>query len=372
MKITKVEPIMTGWRRLFVKVYTDEGIVGVGEGGNWGFREATVGAIHRMEEPLLGQDPLRIEYLDKELYSRFKFGGTTIASAISAIDIALWDIKGKYYNIPVYEMLGGAVRRKIRLWGVVAGKDIPASVECALKLKDEGYTCIRLNPTNISEAQGVAFADRMKAMSRMIHEVRDAVGDTVDIGCEIHRSLQPNEAIRLMEMIEDCNLLFFEDPINYENYDTLQAVARKAKVGIGVGERSFCIQDVAMLLKEDNITFLRPDVAVMGGITGCRKAAGIAESHYVNVIPHIATGSICVAASLHLAASIPNFEVMEMCPAPGEWPKIQEEIKKPFVIEKGYMLLPEGSGLGVELRDDILETAPYHEWKWDLSYNEYK
>ena len=239
MKITKVEPIMTGWRRLFVNVYTDEGIVGVGEGGNWGFREAMVGAVHRMEEPLLGQDPMRIEYLNSELYSRFKFGGTAICGAISAIDIALWDIKGKYYNMPIYQMLGGAVRDKIRLWGVVRGKNIPESVKCAKQLKAEGYTCIRLNPTNIAEATGT-FARREAAMSEMIHAVREAVGLDVDIGCEIHRSLQPHESIALMKLIEDCNLLFFEDPINYENYNTLQAVARKAAAPIGVGERSFC------------------------------------------------------------------------------------------------------------------------------------
>ena len=220
MKITKVEPIMTGWRRMFVKVYTDEGIVGVGEGGNWGFRESMVGAIHRMEEPLLGQDPLRIEYLDSELYSRFKFGGTSIAAAISAIDIALWDIKGKYFNVPIYQMLGGAVRNKIRLWGVVFGKTIDESVECARKLKEEGYTCIRLNPTNIKEASGT-YARRERAMSDMIHAVREAVGDDVDIGCEIHRSLQPHESVRLMQLVEDVNLLFFEDPINYENYQTI-------------------------------------------------------------------------------------------------------------------------------------------------------
>ena len=186
-------------------------------------------------------------------------------------------------------------------------------------------------------------------MSDMIHAVREAVGDEVDIGCEIHRSLQPHESVRLMQLVEDVNLLFFEDPINYENYQTIQSVARRAMAPIGVGERSFCIQDVDMLLREDNISFLRPDVAIMGGITGCKKAAAIAESHNVNVIPHIATGSICYAASLHLAAAIPNFEVMEMCPAPGEWPKIQQEIKTPFVIENGYMLMPEGPGLGVEL-----------------------
>lgn len=372
MKITKVEPIMTGWRRMFVKVYTDEGIVGVGEGGNWGFRESMVGAVRRMEEPLLGQDPLRIEYLDKELYSRFKFGGTSVCGAISAIDIALWDIKGKYFQVPIYQMLGGAVRTRIRLWGVVRGKNIQQSVESAKKLKEEGYTCIRLNPTNIQEAEG-SYAKRQSAMSEMIHAVREAVGMEVDIGCEIHRSLQPHESIDLMKRIEDCHLLFFEDPINYENYYTLQAVCRKAEVPVGVGERSFCIQDVDMLLREDNVSFLRPDVCIMGGITGCKKAAAIAESHYVNVIPHIATGSINTAASLHLAAAIPNFEVMEMCPAPDpEWEKIQQEIKEPFVIEEGHMLLPEGPGLGVELREDILETAPYHEWKWSLDYNEYK
>lgn len=372
MKIVKVESILTGWRRMFVKVYTDEGIVGVGEGGNWGFREAMAGAVRRMEEPLLGQDPLRIEYLTSELYSRFKFGGTTVCGAVSAIDIALWDIKGKYFNVPVYQMLGGAVRSKIRLWGGVRGKNIAQSVESARKLKEEGYTCIRLNPTNIEEAQG-SYAKRQAKMSEMIHAVREAVGLEVDIGCEIHRSLQPHESVDLMKRIEDCHLLFFEDPINYENYNTLQAVCKKAEAPIGVGERSFCIQDVDMLLREDNVSFLRPDVCIMGGITGCKKAAAIAESHYVNVIPHIATGSINVAASLHLAASIPNFEVMEMCPAPDpEWEKIQQEIRTPFVIENGYMLLPEGPGLGVELREDILETAPYHEWKWSLDYNEYK
>ena len=372
MKITKVETILTGWRRMFVKVHTDEGIVGLGEGGNWGFREAMAGAVHRMEEPLLGQDPMRIEYLNRQLYSRFKFGGTAIAGAISAIDIALWDIKGKYYNMPICEMLGGRVRGKVRLWGVVRGRNIQQSVESALKLKGEGYTCIRLNPTNIQEANG-SFAKRQAAMSEMIHAVRDAVGDEVDMGCELHRALQPHEALDLMGRIQDCHLLFVEDPIDYENYDAIRALAQKAPVPIGVGERSFCIQDVDMLLREGSISFLRPDVCIMGGITGCKKAAAIAESHYVQVIPHIATGSVNIAASLQLAASINNFEVMEMPPAPDpEWEMIQNEVKKPFVIENGYMLLPEGPGLGIELKDNVEELNPYHEWTWNLSYNEYK
>lgn len=371
MKITKVESILTGSRRLFVKVHTDVGLTGVGESGNWGFREAVVGAVARMEKPLIGQDPLRIEYIGSELYKRFKFGGTVVGSAISAIDIALWDIKGKYYNAPIYQLLGGAVRKKIRLWGVVSGKTIEENVESAQKLKAEGYTCIRLNPTNIQEATGT-YARQMKAMSDMIHAVREAVGIDVDLGCEIHRALQPHESITLLKMVEDCNLLFFEDAINYENYLSLKRVNRKTKTPLSAGERSFCIQDVDMLLHDDNVNFIRPDICVMGGITGCKKAAAIAESHYVNVIPHIATGSINLAGSLHLAAAIPNFEVMETCPIPSEWDRIQKEIKVPFEIKNGYLLVPEGPGLGVELRDDVEQTAPYCDWPWDFDTCEIK
>lgn len=270
MKIIKIESILTGWRRLFVKIYTDNGFVGVGEGGNWGFREAMVGAVRRMTEPLIGQDPLRIEYLNAELYNRFKFGGTVIGGAISAIDIALWDIKGKYYNAPIYDLMGGKVRNKIRLWGVVHGKNIAETVSCAKRLQAEGYTCVRLNPTNIKEAQGT-YARRIKAMSEMIHAVREAVGLDVDLGCEIHRALQPHESITLMKMVDDCNLLFFEDPINYENYAALDGVARKTKTPVSVGERSFCIQDIDMLLRNDNISFIRPDVCIMGGTNRLQK-----------------------------------------------------------------------------------------------------
>ncbi|WP_196599937.1 enolase-like domain-containing protein [Pectinatus frisingensis] len=167
MEITKIDSILTGSRRLFVKVHTDTGITGISESGNWGFREAVVGAINRMEKPLIGQDPLRIEYINDELYKRFKFGGTVIGGAISATDIALWDIKGKYYNAPIYQLLGGAVRKKIRLWGVVDGRDISSSIKSAKELKAKGYTCIRLNPANIEEAKGT-YARRMNAMSEMI------------------------------------------------------------------------------------------------------------------------------------------------------------------------------------------------------------
>lgn len=200
MKIEKIESIMTGTRRLFVKVYTDNGIVGIGESGNWGLREAVVGAIERMTKPLIGQDPTRIEYINDELYKRFKFGGTVIGAAISAIDIALWDIKGKRYDAPIYELLGGAIRKKIRLWGVATGKNIEENIASAKKLKEEGYTCIRLNPTNIEEANGT-YAQRMKAMSDMIHAVRDAIGLEVDLGCEIHRALKPYETITLLKMV---------------------------------------------------------------------------------------------------------------------------------------------------------------------------
>ncbi|WP_182188078.1 mandelate racemase/muconate lactonizing enzyme family protein [Pectinatus frisingensis] len=365
MEITKIDSILTGSRRLFVKVHTDTGITGIGESGNWGFREAVVGAINRMEKPLIGQDPLRIEYINDELYKRFKFGGTVIGGAISAIDIALWDIKGKYYNAPIYQLLGGAVRKKIRLWGVVDGRDISSSIKSAKELKAKGYTCIRLNPTNIEEAKGT-YARRMNAMSEMIHAIRDAIGLDVDLGCEIHRALQPHESITLLKMVEDCNLLFFEDPINYENYFSLKTVTEKTKTPISAGERGFCIQDIQMLLQNESVSFIRPDICLMRGITGCKKAAAIAESHYVNVIPHTATGSINLAGNLHLAAAIPNFEVLETCPITSEWDKIQKEIKTPFKIENGCIEVPEGPGLGIELRDDIEITAPYCDWEWDF------
>lgn len=326
-----------------------------------------VGAIERMTKPLIGQDPMRIEYINDELYKRFKFGGTVIGAAISAIDIALWDIKGKRYDAPIYELLGGAIRKKIRLWGVATGKNIEENIVSDKKLKEEGYTCIRLNPTNIEEANGT-YAQRMKAMSDMIHAVRDAIGLEVDLGCEIHRALKPHETITLLKMVEDCNLLFYEDPINYENYNSLKYVMKKTKTPISAGERSFCIQDVDMFLHDESVQFIRPDICLMLGITGCKKAAAIAESHYVSVIPHIATGSVNLAGSLHLAATIPNFEVMETYPITSEWELIQQEIKTPFEIEDGCLMVPEGPGLGIELRDDVRETSPYHDWEWNFDY----
>ena len=364
MKIARLETILVGERHLYLKVYTDEGLVGLGESGLWGAREGVVGTLERMAPALLGQDVSRISYINEKLYSKHQFKGMNVMSAISAVDLALWDLLGKSLGVPVYRLIGGAYRDKVRLWRPVGGKT-PEQIkeDCAAAL-EEGYTAVRINPTGGTEE--MTTVRRLRTIYERVAACREALGDDVDIGIEIHRNLTPDDTIRVCNALEPLDIMFYEDPHRSESIPVMKYVSEKTRVPIAAGERCISIQEFELLF-ENGMRYARPDICTLGGLTGNLKVAAIAEAHHAGVMPHVATSVVNMAASAHYAAAIPNFTIMETGPK-RMLQMVQDSIREDcrLQIEKGYLSVPQGPGWGVELAEDIQERFPYATSQWIL------
>ena len=360
MKITRVEPLSVD-RFLFVKIYTDAGITGIGESGAWGFLEASKAAIQKFGRYLVGEDPLRIEHHWQYMYRFAHFRGAAIMGAISAIDIALWDIAGKHFDVPAYQLLGGAVRNKARVYYHVLGdtrKKLVQGVEAARK---QGYTAVGHLTPFLDEDRSIPYfkthVDKMEDAIDAVRQYREAAGDDVDICIEIHRQLTPAEAIVLAKGIEQYHPMFYEDPTLPDNFDSMALIASKVSVPIATGERIHTIHEFQMLLNRNAVQYIRPDVCMAGGLTHTKKIAALAESQYVGVIPHNPLGPVSTAACLQLAACIPNFTIQEYPLGEREPPK-SEIVKTPLQVEDGFLLIPDRPGIGIELADDALERFP--------------
>ncbi len=238
MKITKVEVIRAN-RSVFIKIHTDEGIAGIGESGAWGLLEASAKELELFGEYLVGKDPLMIEYHWQYLYRFSHFRGAAVMGALSAMDEALYDIAGKFYGIPVYQLLGGKCRNKVRVYNHTAGRTEEELVENAIKGKEQGFTALgHLNPY-LDEPRNQPFADNNTSLlykaERRIAKVREAVGEDIDLCLELHRRLEPGLAVQLSSKLEKYNPMFLEDPIRPDNFDEMARVAEKSKIPIATG-----------------------------------------------------------------------------------------------------------------------------------------
>ena len=360
MKITKVEPLSVD-RFLFVKVHTDAGITGLGESGTWGFLEASKAAIEKFGRYLVGEDPLRIEHHWQYMYRFAHFRGAAIMGALSAIDIALWDIAGKHFEVPAYQLMGGAVRDKARVYYHVLGDTREKLVEGVKAAREDGFTAVGHLTPFLDEDRSIPYfkthVDKMEDAIDAVRQYREAAGDKVDICVEIHRQLTPAEAIVLANGIEQYHPMFYEDPTLPDNLDAMAFIASKVSVPIATGERIHSIHEFQMLLQRNAVQYVRPDVCMAGGLTHSKKIAALAEAQYVGVIPHNPLGPVSTAACLQLAACIPNFAIQEYPLGEHEPPK-SEIVKTPLQVEDGFLLIPDGPGIGIELADDALERFP--------------
>ncbi|HET6195488.1 MAG TPA: galactonate dehydratase [Acetobacteraceae bacterium] len=367
MKITKVEPLLLD-RFLYVRISTDAGIVGIGESGTWGQLEASAASIIKYGDYLLGKDPFPIEHHWNVMLRANHFTGGAITGAVSAIDIALWDIKGKAFGVPVYELLGGRMRHKARLYGHVKGRTIETLVEEAVRLKEAGFTALgHLNPL-LDESEDEPFykphAARIEEAIDNVRRLREAVGPKVDLCIEIHRRLTPPEAIALGRGIEKYTPMFFEDPLRPNSFDAMAEVARHIDIPIATGERFHSIYQFQTLLTRNAVQYLRPDVCLVGGITGAKKVAAIAEAHDAWVVPHNPLSPVSTAACLQIAACIPNFAIQEY---PSRTPELdggKELLGNDLAhgLEEqvnGFIAIPNGPGIGVELVEDVEKRFPY-------------
>ena len=353
MKIDRIESFLIGGGYV-VRLTTDTGLTGVGQTACWGYPEAVSSIVTAFERYLIGQDPLRIEHHWQHLYRMSPFRGTALSGAVSAIDIALWDIKGKHYQAPVWDLLGGRCRDKIRLH-LLGGAGTPdAMITAARETVEEGFTALKFDPVHHIDT-GI---DRMvKTAVDLVAAAREGGGPDLDIIIEVHRKLTPMTALTLAEALASFNLYFFEDPIQIDSIQTQSEVARRSNVPMGNGERLTTIWEFRELLESGGPQYVRPDVGLAGGLSHCRKIAAIAESYHCAVVTHNFLGPLLTAASIHLDATIPNFITQEYSK------RDEDEVNAVYRCahrrEGGYIPLPEVPGLGVELVDDLIPQRPF-------------
>lgn len=358
MKLTDVSPIQSG-RAVYVKLTTDTDLVGYGEATTFAPR-AVVGMIEEIGPYLIGEDPRRIEHLWQEGFRRlFTRGGPVTGAALAGIDIALWDLKGKALNAPVYELLGGLSRDRVRLYGHVTGTSADEIAANARDLASTGVTAIRYRGFHDTDAAGIH--DHKRAVRQQVEyteAIRATVGDDVDLILECHGRYDPDHAVQLARQVAVYNPLYIEDPIRHENPAALQQVRAQSPIPIATGERGHTKWDFRELITEGLVDYLRPDICWSGGFTEMKKIAALAEVYYLNLVPHNTQGPLGSAASLHASLAISNVALME---APFAGRARDVDVVRPWPrVEDGHALPPTGPGLGIELREDLAEppSAP--------------
>lgn len=377
MKITDVK-VLRANRSVFCRIFTDEGITGLGESGAWGFLEASAQAMLTMKEYLVGQNPLDIEHHWQYLYRFSHFRGAAVMGAMSAIDIALWDIAGKYYHTPVYRLLGGRCRDRVRVYNHTAGRTEEELVENAVRGVEEGYKALgHLNPY-LDEPRTQPYTDSTTAMlykaEQRIARVREAVGTEVDLCLELHRRLEPGLAVQLSARLEPYNPMFLEDPIRPDNFDEMGLVASRCRVPIATGERINTVHEFEMLLERNACSYVRASLGVCGGFTGAKKIAAVAEAHHKSLVPHNPLSPVMTAAVVHFAAAVDNIAITEY-PNPyaastadhltGSGVKLRQcdMVDRICEFRDGYLLVPEEDGLGIDVIPDLEERFPFRPHK---------
>ena len=360
IKITKLETFLVKPRWLFLKVHTDAGIVGLGEPVVEGRAETVATAVEEIAPYLVGKDPRRVVHHWQAIYRHaFYRGGPILTSALSGIDMALWDIKGKALGVPVYELLGGPTRD-------------PGPRLCAREDAGAGQGAVgpRLHrlQDRARQAAGPPTTSRPRRQVRYaverFAELRQAAGDDVDIGIDFHGAISPATAKLLIKGLEPYQPMFVEEPVAAQNHDVMAEIARGTHLPIATGERVYTKWGFREVLEKRAATILQPDLCHAGGITEVRLIAGMAEAYYAAIAPHNPLGPISLAAGVQLAASIPNFLCQEQVSL-GEG-----YLKRPFVVREGYVDLPTGPGLGIELDEEALADKIGHDWRNPETYDE--
>lgn len=350
-KIEKVEPIL--WDRwLLLKIYCEDGTIGIGEGGVHGWQRPTKTMLEVMTPYLLGQDPSRIEHHYQWLYRSSHFTGAVVQGALSAIDIALWDIKGKRLDVPIYELMGGMTRERVRCYMHVNGETLDDLVADAKRKAQEGFTAVRFSPFAPDYYLHKSYSEWTEEAVRRVGAVREAVGKDVDICVEIHRQMNPAESIWLGRRLEQFHPYFYEDPMLPDSPARMADVQQQCNLPIATGERFTSIFEYQQLLEAKGAAYVRPDVCLCGGLTGSKKVAAMAEAQHVKVIPHNPLSPVSTAACIQLDAAIPNFALQEYT---GEaQPPKSDLLVQPLELKDGYLTVPTGPGLGIELNEAAL------------------
>jgi galactonate dehydratase len=371
MKITSVEPMVLGtaWRNLtIVAVQTDDGIEGVGEVRMLNHTDALLGYLHEaVPRHVLGSDPFDVESLVQRMSkSDYARPGEIAMSAIAAVEIACWDIKGKALGQPVYRLLGGAVRDRIRAyangWYQVAR--VPDEFHAAARrVIDRGYRALKVDP--FGEAEGELTGSERALSLDLAEAVRDAIGPDAELMIEMHGRFTPRTALSLARDLERLNPAWIEEPVPPDNPKALAWVAARAGLPVAAGERTHVRSEFRELFERQAVDIVQPDITMCGGLWEARKISAWAESYQVLVAPHNVGGAISTAAALHLAACTPNFTIQENFNDFSEDYVLAAAPGNPGVAD-GHFALPAGPGLGVTLDRAVVAEHPRRSLYFDL------
>jgi galactonate dehydratase len=371
LKITDIKTVVVNAKLrnwVFVKVETDTpGLDGWGEASlEWKTR-AVAAAVEDLKPFILGDDPTRIEHLYQKLYRQpFFRPGVIGLSAISGIEQACWDILGKQLGVPVYKLLGGAVRDKVRMYTHLGGGEMSAVyesfdasrvIELALEVVARGYTAVKVVFVPYSEPlMGAPYAKKLAAV---MGRLREAVGDCVDIMVDFHGRTYPAVAIDYINAIAEYRPYFCEEPVPPENIDALAEVRRAVRVPIATGERLATRHQFREVLEKRAADVIQPDLCHCGGLLEAKKISAMAEAHYVGVAPHNPLGPVANAAALHFALSTPNFLIQEdmLADVPWRWEVVESSLR----TENGYWLPSDAPGLGVRVNEEAAARHPFQQ-----------
>jgi galactonate dehydratase len=368
MKITSYELFKVPPRWLFLKIDTDEGIVGWGEPVIEGKADTVEAAVKELMENLMGKDPMRIEDHWQAMYrGGFYRGGPILMSAIAGIDQALWDIKGKYYDAPIHQLLGGACRDSIRVYSWIGG-DRPSDVGKAAKdIADIGFTAVKMNATE--ELQYIDSFEKIDQVIERVAAIREAAGKYIGIGVDFHGRVHKPMAKILAKELEPYRLMFIEEPVLPENNEALREIAKYTSTPIATGERMFSRWDFKSLLSDGYVDIIQPDLSHAGGITECKKIASMAEAYDVALAPHCPLGPIALAACLQVDATAHNAFIQEQSLGIhyNQGSDLLDYIDDASVFEykDGFVNIPQGPGLGIEVNESYVRkmAAIGHNWR---------
>ena len=368
MKIEKINTYLVRPRWCMVEIITDNGLVGWGEAVIEGKASTVAACVQEMEEYLIGKDPSKIQDIWNMLYRcAFYRGGPILMSAISGIDQALWDIKGKKLGVPVHELLGGSCRDKIKVYCWVGG-DRPSDVAKAAKEKqDEGFTAIKMNATE--ELQFVDTYDKVDAVLERVASIREACGNYFGIAIDFHGRVHKPMAKVLAKKLEKFDPMFIEEPVLCENMEEFKEIARSCNIPIATGERLFSKYDFKRLLTAGGVDIIQPDLSHAGGITEVQKIAAMAEAYDVALAPHCPLGPIALSSCLQVDAVSYNAFIQEQ--SMGIHYNVGKSVldyvvnKEVFDFKNGWVDMPKGAGLGVEINKQLIveENKTPHSWK---------
>ena len=373
MKITSIETFLVnlGHHNIpYVRVHTDEGIYGVGEAYSCGPDKATVECIRDFAGWLVGRDPRDIEGLWQLMYAGSRFpGGMVLNAAISGIEHALWDIAGKAAGLPVYRLVGGKCRDKIRVYQSPRGNTPEELAENALALIEKyGYTAIKMGPLP-DGWQAMPWGKVMRESERRVATVREAVGEDIDIGLDPHaRLFEVSQAQELCRVVAPFRPLFVEEPLRPENYDALVKLSQQVDVPLATGEMLYTRHEFRELLARQAVNIIQPDICLTGGLWEMKKIAAMADAHYVSVAPHNPCGPVATAVNVHFAASTHNFLILEY--HPDDEGARREIVDEPMALVDGYLELPEKPGLGIDLNVEALGKYPFKSWHRGFTFKE--